>query len=339
MKLPPLQLTPLQLAALDRIHFFEQELEKRGLKVRLCFEQKFSLPNRELLEHANARLKLKEHFPTFLSHGNNETSGKYEARFGSDESCTHKAADIAMDVLMFRANGAKILNVQNLVFDPVIRDENPQLMTQGLHANLSVYDEAGIDLFDHQYFYRANAERLLNLQYHAGLGFIQNPETLRRLASWDHMPDRIGLGSIKTQGCSVLVRNKAPSLVNGQYVMNKYLESRLSSANADPFVIAALELAAVYDTVTHLPELRDQKTITMESLERIKCTTLPEASHKHDHMIERQMQPWVERFRQCENDGLAGLAAGHDNYGLRQLLGDALYEGILQEYGKDGISR
>jgi hypothetical protein len=325
-----MEYTPLQQAAIDRIRFFEDELGKRGLKVRLSFEQKFYIPQKSTMQYNLVGSQMRKNFKTYLSYGQNENDRKFEMRFGSDHNCAHSAVDIADDITKFRNEGAAVIlkDGKELEFAAIIPMERflfrDRDITLGLHANSSVYDASGNDLCDNGGFFRAKGERLLNLIYRAGLGYIQNEDTLKRLGSWSHAAREIGMTTHdyakigKNRGYTVLERRNL-NHYGEKYYPDHYHENRIASANADPYVIAALELAAIYDLVTQRDELKD-KHITMEYVHEVWPHHPGPIGHALDHTIEKDMGAWGDRFRK------------HGE--LRELLGAPLYDGILQEYDK-----
>jgi hypothetical protein len=417
MNEPTDTLTPLQQAALERILFFQKELKKRGLKVRMAFEQEFVIvalnergevhedlgvqksivdASRGILfpdggvTTVNNRGKqtnyqhivdiLKPRFPS-IQEIEKEFAGPpilraiiddqlpiYEVKFDAGQKCELSPSQLAQDVLNFRKHAMEMLDESRdgvifseflgayshrnlkIIYDPLPAKKYPSLdklegqmvisrhrQPLGLHIDASVYDASGNCLCDNYGFYRAISERLLNLQYKAGLGFIQNAEALERLGVNKASPKKIGLGAGNTDskhdGYSLLERHKPyfehrwgpGGRVNippkGTYYPDRYLENRMVAADADPFVVTALELAAIYDAVTTAPELKDKDKIDLEYVNHAWNTHMGDIKHDLDHPIEKEMRPWVERFKR------------HDE--LRKLLGDALYDGVLQAYGKD----
>ncbi len=326
-------LSPLQHAAFERVLFFERELEKRGLRVRMSFEQEFSsVHSAAILQKALEPLQ--RVLPTLLSLGPDHEL--LEARFGTDHSCRYRPSEVATDVEAFRQHGAQLLSdiiqqeIKALKFLPASGDALLFPIMRGLHVNYSVYDREGNDLFDSTGFRRINAERLMNLQYHAGLAFIQSEENLL---------GRVGnttIGLHKEKDVYTVVERrkafigKSPS---PDYFPDYYLEDRLPPADADPFVMAALHMAAVYDAVTQYPQLRDQSVITKAMVDNAWPNVSDGIDNSHSFRIrKRNMSGWKQQFRKSENQGLGGFLAQHDNYGLRQLLGNDLYEGIAREY-------
>jgi len=161
----------------------------------------------------------------------------YEAKFDSTNSCKFRPSEIAMQVHRFRHEAPRHLALNpgvmdvwfdfkghtlEMVADSLPMQNHPQLkklashfdgnQPMGMHIGASVYDRDGKCLSDNYGFYRAQSERLLNLQYKGGLGFIQNAQGLKRLGINIATPRVIGLGSggmeSKHKGYTLLERER-----------------------------------------------------------------------------------------------------------------------------------
>jgi len=378
-----LKKTALQKAALDRLVFFEKELEKRGLTVRHSFEQEFLLTNdltkEDLLnrllsieqgvlqytgepqprgaftDYENVVGTLGKKWPALheieweFSVSPRKNSKKkplnvYEAKFDSAKAARHKPHDVALQVLGFREEAAQTLEANpqllhkysdeekpgdvNMVLDALPLKNIPELQefqerfmrnqTIGLHSSISVYDAMGHDLLDNDGFCRAQAESMMTLQSKAGLGYLQNQQGVDRIAANPSTPISIGLAyghkGGKSSGYSLLERG----------VEHRYLENRLSPSTADPLVVAALELAAIYEMVTTTPGLKNKQTITMRDVNRLWKNDDAKIV-QHREQIEQTLEPWKERLEKHSE--------------LRALLGDQFYDAMRDTLGKQQAAR
>lgn len=264
----------------------------------------------------------------------------YETKFDSGSLLRPDARtplDVALDTLKFRQQTIGELLQQTTclssdwagkeltaLFDPVPYAHLPKA-TMGLHANMSVYDDEARNLFvdeknggPSQMLYDV-ADRLKQLQYHGGLAFIQTPEALARFGINESAPDKIGLGEGQLNRDKTIMRRHTTHIFKKEgkdQTSNNYLENRMMPANADPLVITALQLAAVYDVVINpkgvMPSTLNvrKKTMGDKDITFFNETTFP---------LEKTMQPWIDRFK----------AEDH----IKKLLGDKLYQGILKTYG------
>ena len=244
----------------------------------------------------------------------------YEAKFDTKnpfEPSTTTPLEIALDTLKFKTKTVQELLAQTTylssdwagkaltpVFAAVPFPEQDKNATIGLHANISVYDADGKNLFADELGNRTQlmhdvGNTLKELHREGGLAFIQQPEALARYGANESTPQHIGIGKNK-RTCDTILDHTQITIFRKQSKnqdTNRYLEDRISGAAADPLIIAAMELAAVYDVVCG----KDK----------------PRTNFKHP--IETKMGPWVERFEKSQH--------------VKSLLGEGLYQGILHEYG------
>jgi len=355
-------LTPLQEAAIKRIHFFQEALEAKGIFVRFGLEQEFLVESDG--QAANNALKRDDVQQEIGMHDVNyrgiarqlQNTGNwllyemesefasmqyklrvYEAKFDNfsmpEAKEKAKPLDVAHDLYYFRTQNLKqlletttSLNSQwhSRQLDPVLRSvpypDHPVYRNEtiGLHANLSLRDKNGYDLFNNAEVERLCALSLLELQYKAGLGFLQNPANLDRLDKNNSAPKNIALGKdMKESGFSLLER-QGKKIGSG-----RYLENRMMGADADPFIVTALELAAVYDMVQNHPDILEKPYVPHDKMEdRATARAWPQIFDQQGHpdpKLEKEWQPWVKRMNEAHE--------------LSELLGDKLYTGILEAFG------
>lgn len=253
----------------------------------------------------------------------------YEAKFDNGSplhNSQHTALDTAMDATRFREDTVKKLLTNTTClnsewagkaltanFSPLPFPESRTAATLGLHANLSVYNDKRENLFVAEgkhpsIFLDEVSRRLQELQREGGLAYLPTPEGLSRFGTNESSPNQIGISAAKNEG-KTLVRHHHVTIFRKQgfkQLANFYLEDRMPASNAEPLVVAAMQLAAVYDVVQNgLPE-----------------------NHKHTSelkspfcQLNRDSKPWVERFQR--------------DAGLSRLLGKPLYEAILKEYSQN----
>jgi len=197
--------------------------------------------------------------------------GIYEAKFDTDQIGLSVAplsvADLATMVWKFRNHGLDTIKeaakkeggiLQDrqsaddlaISFNPVPFPHHHYYRNQalGMHIGMSVYKDDNNVLMNDEAITSRITNSLLTLQKAITPAFIQTPEALRRISVTSASPKQVSMGRTefaKADGHSVLLRKERELGSDAQlYTSYSYIEDRLPAANADPFVIAALELGA-----------------------------------------------------------------------------------------------
>jgi hypothetical protein len=168
---------------------------------------------------------------------------------------------------------------------------------------------------------------MLKIQEEAGVTMIPTEQSaLRvRLAAKHNctVPIGIGVGSVKNecdQHHSTLIRETGSDRIR--------LENRLPGADADPFVVTAVTIAALVQAVReHVHEIKPGDRVdTFELLtkgSKYRVDVLPMTKHKITTPFPKNHQGFVERLRNSDN--------------MRELFGDKFYTALTKEYGSQNV--
>jgi hypothetical protein len=207
--------------------------------------------------------------------------------------------------------------------------------TSGMHINISLYNEQGENLFTRNPCPQVHpdaprsplvyqcAQSLLSIQNEAGLSMVPHENSPRRLLGYPETTNSVPKGIGATSGkqgedpyTSILQRDISEN-------RKARLENRLPGADADPYVTMAVTLAAMVDAVrNHVHEIAAGESVD-PSLRLFSGSRYRVDPLSNDDLaryeLPKEHAGFVEKLKQSHR--------------MRELFGDALYNGILKEYG------
>lgn len=335
------QLTPLQKAAIERIHDFQETLKQHGVYVRSAIELEFTIedangnPLRGAINLNKAAELLKLASPHVEKFGYEHLSARlvpynvsqYElniadiVRHHSDESLnvgSLSPADVAAATAMMkdrtiadvlRQTSSLTAAVPNFKARPYPGYEGQHDTSSALHLNISLYDKEGRNLFAQSArLFDECANTMLAVQKALALALLPNENSVQRIAANQSAPETfmVRYGSKNKSHSSILKR--------GDVRDDRYrIENRLPGADADPFVAMAVSMAALVKTVSENPRLLHASGLVDEDVRPFAAVG--------EEAIPTSHAALVERYKSAA--------------GMRELLGAKLYDAILSEYGKE----
>jgi hypothetical protein len=347
--------TKLQQAAIERIQYFQEELKHYGVYMRSSMELEFMVEDSQgrltpyTINLKEAEKHLKSAYPRLphLESLKTDASSEYEITIAdhfpkgmpvnpehfNPVAIAEETATLKQNALSDMLQQSSCLNQQvnrsgvppySPVFHayPYSRANNDSSWqyedrSSALHINVSLYDKDGKNLFSESPILLEECARsLVNVQQEAALAFLPKNNSLKRLRPEAHLsvPGGIGMepsadfgkrrhSTVNTRGGMIEVGGTD---AKEKYQHETRIENRLPGADADPFVALAVTMAAMLDAVQYeLPEKH----------------TDPQPKH---------------HFPESKKEMLQALKSSSH---MRELLGNALYTSIMDEYGKTAERR